>query len=133
DLALAAHDQPDGHRLHPAGREPALDLVPEERGELIADETVEHAARLLRVDLLEVDAPGLGERAPHRALGDLVERDAIDVVLADVELLGQVPADRRALAVGIRGGVEGVGVRGRLLPMVDALPLPGPADVLRIW
>src|SRR5256712_6093823 len=132
DLALAVHDQPDGHRLHPPGREPTLDLVPEERGELVADETVEHAARLLRVDLLEVDAPGLGERAPHRALGDLVERDAIDVVLADVELLGQVPADRLALAVGIRGDVEGVGVRGRLLQLVEDLLLPGRDDVLRL-
>src|SRR2546427_10865375 len=65
----------------PTGRQPALDLVPQERRQAVPDEAVEDAARLLRVHFPEVDAPGLGERRLDCALGDLVERDAVDVSL----------------------------------------------------
>src|SRR5207247_159138 len=85
DLALAIHDQSDGHRLHPTGRQPALDLVPQERRQAVPDEAVEDAARLLRVHFPEVDAPGLGERRLDCALGDLVERDAVDAFSMQLE------------------------------------------------
>ena len=59
----------------------------------------------------------------YRALGDLVEGDAVDILLVDVELLGQVPADRFTLAVGVRRHVESVGLQGRLLQLVEDLLL----------
>ena len=60
-LALADYAQRDG--LHAPGGEAALHLVPEQRAELVADEAVEHAARLLRLDEVHVYHVGLGYRA----------------------------------------------------------------------
>ena len=81
---------------------PAPDLVPEQRADLVADQPVEHAARLLRVDHLLVDLRRLLERREHTLLGDLVEHQAADLLaIARAELLGEMPADRFALAVGV--------------------------------
>ena len=49
-LALALDDEPRRHGLHAARGEPLHDLAPEDRRDLVAVETVEDAARLLRVD-----------------------------------------------------------------------------------
>src|SRR5213078_4978616 len=50
DLLLALADQPQRYGLHPTRRQAGLDALPEERGRLVADQAVEHAARLLGVD-----------------------------------------------------------------------------------
>ena len=50
DLGLALADHLERDRLHAAGGEALLDLVPEQRRELEAHQPVEHAARLLGVD-----------------------------------------------------------------------------------
>ena len=123
DLALAIDDEPHRHRLHASGRQAAPDLVPQQRREAVAHQPVEHAARLLGVDLLDVDAARVLERRPHRALGDLVEGDAVDVLLRDRQLLGQVPADRLPFPVGVGGDVERVGLLGGLLEIVEHLLL----------
>ena len=60
-LTLADYTQRDG--LHAPGGEAALHLVPEQRAELVADEAVEHAARLLRLDEVHVYHVGFGYRA----------------------------------------------------------------------
>ena len=99
---LAIADQLQRDRLHAPGAQPAADLVPEERADLVADEPIEDAARLLRVDHLLVDLGGMLERREHALLGDLVEHQAADLLpVARAELLGQVPADRLAFAVGV--------------------------------
>ena len=132
DLTLPVDDEPHGDRLDAAGREAPLDLLPEQGRQAVAHEAVEHPARLLRVHLSEVDLAGLRERRPHRALGDLVEGDPMDVLPVDVELLRQVPADRLALAVGVGRDVERVHLLGRLLQLVEHLLLAGRDDVLRL-
>jgi hypothetical protein len=50
--------------LHAPGREAAAHLLPQERRELVADEAVEHAARLLRLEAVLVELPR-GSRAPR--------------------------------------------------------------------
>ena len=55
DLALALDDEPDGDGLHAAGRQAALDLLGEQRAQRVADQAVDDAARLLRVDEVHVD------------------------------------------------------------------------------
>ncbi len=55
DLALAVAHELQRHRLHAAGAQAAADLVPEQRADLVADQTIEHAARALRADHLLVD------------------------------------------------------------------------------
>ena len=130
DLALAIDDQAHRHRLYASGRQAATDLVPQQRREAVADQTVQHAARLLGVDLLDVDAARVLERRPYGPLGDLVEGDAVDVLLRDRQLLGQMPADRLPFPVGVGGDVERVDLLGGLLEIVEHLLLGGCDHVL---
>src|SRR5690242_5758944 len=55
DLALALDDHADRDRLHAAGGQPAADLLPEQRRELIADQAIENPPRGLRLEQLLVD------------------------------------------------------------------------------
>jgi hypothetical protein len=132
DLPLALGDEPHRHRLHAAGGQPAADLVPEQRRELVAHQPVQHAPRLLGVHLVLVDLARILEGRLHRALGDLVEEDAVGVLLVDPQLLGQVPADGFALAVGVGGDVQRGDLLGGLLEVVEHLLLGGKHLVLRL-
>ena len=53
DLALALDDQPQRDGLHAAGGKSAPHLVPKQRRNLVSDQPVEHAARLLRLDQVD--------------------------------------------------------------------------------
>src|SRR5581483_2778117 len=130
DLPLALADQPHRHRLHPAGRQPTAHPLPEQRAQLVADQPVEHAARLLGVHLLLVDAPRVQERRLDRPLGDLVEHHPVDAVGRELELLGHVPADRLPLAVGVGRDVEAAGLLGRPLELLERLGLRAHGHVL---
>ena len=116
NLTLAIADQLQRDRLHASGAQAAADLVPEERADLVADQAVEHATRLLRVDHLLVDLRRMFERAEHALLGDLVEHQAADLLpIAAAELLGEMPADRLAFAVRV-GRDENLGRPSSLPP-----------------
>ena len=95
DLGLALADQPQGHRLHPAGRAAAGQLAPQDRRQREADQVVQRAAGQIGVDQLAVQLPRLLEGVDHRGLGDLVEDDALDRDAgqrsAPLELLGDMP------------------------------------------
>ena len=78
NLALALDDQAQRDGLHATRREALLDRLPEHRARLVADETIEHATRLLRFDLLAVDDAGVQDRALNRVLRDLVKEHAPD-------------------------------------------------------
>ena len=101
DLLLALDDQPHGDRLHAPRRQPAPHLGPEHRADLVADQAVQHAARLLRLELLHVELHRLADRLVDRLLGDLVEEDALDVRVRRAHLLGDVPGDRLPFAIGV--------------------------------
>ena len=103
-------DEPRRHRLDATGREPAHDLLPEDRRDLVAVEPVEDAPRLLRVDEPLVDVAGLVERLLDRVAGDLVEDHPADGHLR-LQHLEQVPGDRLALAILVRREQQLVGVR----------------------
>src|SRR5712664_3061546 len=112
-----------GGRLHAARREPAAHLVPEQRRELVADQPVEDAARLLRVEAVAVELAGLLERFEDRLLRDLVEQHAVDVLPPRAELLRDVPGDGFALAVGVGRQVDVLLVLGGLLDVLEHLRL----------
>src|SRR6185369_10426501 len=75
DGALALDDEPERDGLHAARGQPLLHGLPEQRARLVAHETIQNAARLLRVDLLLIDLAGVRQRALDRVLRDLVEED----------------------------------------------------------
>src|SRR5207244_9896424 len=99
DLALALADDADGDRLHAPRREPAAHLVPEERRELVANESVEDAPSLLRVEAVLVELAGSLERREHRLLRDLVSEYAMVVLAPHRELLLYLDGDSAALEV----------------------------------
>ena len=79
DLALTLDDQAKSDGLYASGGEAAADFVPEQRRNLVADDAVEHAARLLGIDQVAIDRSRVLEGVLHGALGDFVERHPADI------------------------------------------------------
>ncbi len=102
DLSLALDDHPQRHRLHAPGREPRLDPAPQQRRDLVADQPVEHAPRLLRVEQLQVDLAGPLEGLQDRVARDLGERHPLGPRRIHPEQGRDVVRDRLALAVVVR-------------------------------
>ena len=85
DFAFAVDDQAESDGLHASGGKAAADFVPEQRRDLIADQAIEHAARLLRVDQVAVNVARMFERGSYCLLRNFVEGDAADAgIVADV-------------------------------------------------
>ena len=113
DLALAVDDQPQRDRLHPARRLRARQLAPQDRRQSEADQIIERAPRPVSVDQILIEPARMLHRLGHRRIGDRVEGHALDVgrqrLLLPKHLL-DVPADRLALAVGVGGEDQRIGV-----------------------
>src|SRR5262249_26686306 len=123
DLGLALAHQADRDRLDPAGGQAALDLVPQDRADLVADDAVEDPARLLRVGLVHVDLARRRDRRGDALLGDLVDQHAPQVRVDVLDLLGDVPRDRLALAIGVGREVDGLVLARSLADLGDDLLL----------
>ena len=125
DLLLALDDHAQRRRLHAAGRQAALHLAPKHRRQAEADEVVERAARLLRIDQVGGDLARMRDRFLDRARGDLGEHDAIERLArqqaAFFQDLGDVPADRLAFAVRVGRKEDGVGRLGGAGDGLDVL------------
>ena len=117
DLRLALAHEPQRHRLHPPGRAAPRHLAPQHRREPEPHQVVERPARLLRAHQIHVDAARARHRLAHRLARDLVERDAAHRTVPERVALAQpaqhLPRDRLALAVGVRGKDETLGLDER--------------------
>ena len=125
DLPLPVHHQAHGDGLHPPGGEALLDLVPQQRAQLVAHQAVDHAPRLLGVDEVAVDGPGVLEGLLDGVAGDLVEHDPAGLhrAGAGADGLRQVPGDGLPFAVGVGGQEQLGGVAGLLGQLLDELLL----------
>ena len=54
-LALTLDDQPHRRALHPSGRQAPVDLAPQHLGHRVAEQAIDDAAGLLRIDQAVVD------------------------------------------------------------------------------
>ena len=77
DLALPVHDEAQGDRLHAARRKTRTDALAQKRRELVAHQSVQHAARLLGVDEVIVDLAGVLQCPCDRRGRNFVEFDAV--------------------------------------------------------
>ena len=68
DLALALDDQAQSDSLYASGGKSTPNFVPQQRRNLVSDQAVQYAARLLRVDQVAIDIAGMIERFLHGAL-----------------------------------------------------------------
>ena len=129
--ALALDEEPHGHRLDPAGAEAGLDLAPEHRGDVVAEESVDDAPGLLGAHEVHVHIPSLGQGVFDGAPGDLVEDQAPhgDLGLEDLQ---EVPGDGLALAILIGCEVELRGLREQGLELLDLLAPALGQDVERL-
>ena len=130
DLLLAVHDEPQGHGLDaPRGKSPH-DLLPQEGRKLVAHQTVQYPPGLLGVHQVPVDLPGGREGFRYRALGDLVEDDAVRA--RDVQSLRQMPGNGLAFAVFVGREDDPVRLGRQLLELRHSLLILAGDHVLRL-
>ncbi|HKP71298.1 MAG TPA: toprim domain-containing protein, partial [Pyrinomonadaceae bacterium] len=77
DLAFALDDHPQRDRLHAPRAQTPAHRATQKRRDFVADQTFEHAPRLLRVNEVLVDLLRLVEGGLHGPLRDLVEHHAV--------------------------------------------------------
>ena len=131
DLLLPVHDEAQGHGLDPAGGETAADLLGDEGRDTVTDETVQDAARLLRVDEVLVDGPRVLHARFDATLRDLVERDTVLFLHVQTHDRGEVPCDGFPFAVGVGREVDVVVLLCIVLQFLDQFLLALDDRVLR--
>ena len=131
DQLLTVDNQHHRHALDPPGRESSGDLLPQQRRDLVADDAVENASSLLRVDHVHVDRARRLEGAVDGLLGHRVEDHPLEPLRRQVQFLGQVPGNRLALAVQVRRQPDVFARLGHLLEFPDHLLLAVDRDVER--
>ncbi len=125
DFEFAIANEPQRHRLHPAGRTRTRKLAPQHRRQREADEIIERAPRQIGIDQSLVDTARVVHRLGHRLLGDGVEDDALDRLAGQclllLEYFQHMPGNRLAFAIRVGGENELVGTLGGLGDVVETL------------
>src|SRR5206468_2907975 len=103
----------------PGSREAGPDLPPQERADLIANQAIEDASGLLRLETLGVDLARMLDGLKDGVFGDLVELNPMDRLVPEPHRLHEMPGDGLALTVGVARQVHGVGVFGLVLQPLD--------------
>ncbi|CCX44481.1 flagellar basal body rod protein [Prevotella sp. CAG:1031] len=101
DFGLALAYQTHRNALDATGAEGRFDFFPENGRKLEADDAVEHAARLLGVDAVEIDCARILQRFVDCLRGNLVEYDAPRCGRVKSEHLSKMPGYGLTLAVFI--------------------------------
>ena len=115
---FALHDDARRDGLHPAGRKPRSDFLPEHRADFVTVEAVENAPRLLRVDQVGVQVTGVLRGRPDGRLRDLVEHHPANRN-PRLEGLQQMPGDRFAFTVAVGGQIEFVDALEQVFQLRD--------------
>ena len=125
DLVLPLTDQPERHRLNPTGRESGSDRLPQERTDLISDQSIQNSACLLRFDLVEIQGLRGLESTLDGALGDFAEGHPLEAapVVIEAEVVGNVIGDRLALAIRVGSQDDTLGLLGLALDLLENFPL----------
>jgi hypothetical protein len=89
--------------------------------ELIAHQTVQHAARLLGVEQILINGAGMGHALLHALFGDLVKGHTVRLVGVQPQNVGQMPADGFAFTVRVGCQQHAVCVFGLALQFLDEL------------
>ncbi len=102
DFFLPVTNKPQGNRLHPAAAQPFFHLFPQKVADRIADEPIQHPARLLCVHQIHVDIPRLRNGTLDCCFCNLVKCNAADrLFLVQIQRVQQMPADGFPFAVRV--------------------------------
>ena len=130
DFLFTVADELHGHRLHASGRKPLLDLAPEKRAELVADNAVEHTPRLLGIHTVDIDRMRLPHSRLYGRFRYFIKNDAAILLGIHSQDIGQMPGDCLSFAVGIGGQIYLVGMFCVLFQRLDQIPFAADIDVL---
>jgi len=123
DFRLALADQAQRRTLDPARGQSALDLLPQQRRQIEADQIIERAPRLLRVDQLHRHLTRRFDRFLDGTLSDFMENDSIYVFsfqhVTFIEQLDEMPGNRLALAIEVGREIKGIGLLHGLRDRID--------------
>ena len=101
DFALAFHDDAQGGGLHAASGETVAYFFPNQSGEIVAEEAIEHPARFLRFYQFFINLARMRERFLHGLFRNFVKYDALGFF--ELDRFREVPCDRFSLAIGVGG------------------------------
>ena len=121
DLLLAVADDTRRYRLHAASGQSLLHLCPQDGADLVADEPIKHAARLLCIYEPHVDGTHVLDRGFDSVRRDLVEHNAALARGIEVQNVRQMPGDRFTLAVRVGREIDLVGLLGLLADLFQYL------------
>ena len=123
-VALALDHQAGGHALDPTGGAGTPGPAAGDERHLVPEQPIEHPTPLVRLDELHVELAPVLDRLLDRRPRDLVEDHALDRHLGRrLQQLEDVPGDRLALTILVRGEVELARVAEGLLQGPDVLLL----------
>ena len=123
DFLFTLVDHARGNRLHAPGAQAAPDFLPQKRAELIADNAVENAACLLRVNKVLVDGTRLLNALRDDLLCDLIKGHASGLFVSKTQKCLQMPGDCLALAVRVRCKIDNITFFRFLFQLLDQLAL----------
>ena len=129
DLGFTFADQAQRDRLHPPGRTGPGELAPKNRRQFEAHQIVQGATRQIGFDELVMDVPGVVEGFLNGAFGDLVKHNALDVDVVEqaafTQQLLDMPGNRLAFAIRVRGQIQCLGALERIHNGLDGFLGPG--------
>ena len=118
DLRFALANHAQGRALHPTGGQTAANLLPQQWREIEANQIVQCASRLLRIDQVVGQRRRLIDGFANRLFGDLVEHHAMHVFVFENAALAQqfdqMPGDGFAFAIRVSGKIQSAGFFQRL-------------------
>ena len=124
-------NQPDSHRLNPAGAEAAAYFLPQQGTQFITYDTVKHSPGLLRIHLIIIDDTGMLKGFDHRRFGNLIEFDTTGILRRDIEQSGQMPGDRFSFTIRVSCQIHFVGLRRLLEQFFQKIVLAAHNDIFR--
>ena len=130
DLVLPIHHHPGSHGLDTTGGQPPAYLLPQQRRQLIANDSVQNAAGLLGVHQIIVNVPGMLDRILHYLLRNFVKRDPLSLPVRQIQKLLQMPGNGLSLPVRVGRQVHGVRLGGVRLQLLDESFLAPDGDIL---
>ena len=131
DLIFPVHHQTGSHGLNTAGAEAPTHLLPEQGGQLIAHNPVQHTPGLLGIHQVIVNISGMCNGFPHHPLGNLVEGNTAGSAVIQTQQFLQMPGDGFALPVRVRCQIHGVGLGRRFFQLGNNIFFPFDGNIFR--
>ncbi len=131
DFTFAITDQADSHGLDPAGAQATTHFLPKQRTQFVANNPVEDTTRLLRIDHILVNDPGMFYCFRYGCFGDLIELNPASVSRSYFQQCSQMPGNRFAFAVRVSCEINCFCLASQLEKFIRQGSFPADCDIFR--